>query len=91
MTLSRAPKFHRKAINHEPRLDEHKIIVHPLNTESVMKKIEEVGGESEEKEQESLQDLIKEAGLEKTFEADDRIGELVKKAVSKRTDDSKEK
>ncbi|GJC90539.1 60S ribosomal protein L25 [Colletotrichum liriopes] len=26
---------------HEPRLDEHKVIVHPLNTESAMKKIEE--------------------------------------------------
>ncbi|KAF2964546.1 hypothetical protein GQX73_g9017 [Xylaria multiplex] len=51
LTLSRAPKwyvnlrficlYHRKSINHEPRLDEHKIIVHPLNTESSMKKLEE--------------------------------------------------
>ncbi|KAI0168607.1 60S ribosomal protein L25 [Pestalotiopsis sp. IQ-011] len=41
LQLSRAPKYHRKSINHEPRLDEHKIIVHPLNTESAMKKIEE--------------------------------------------------
>lgn len=40
-TLSRAPKYPRKSIPHEPRLDEHKIIVHPLNTESAMKKIEE--------------------------------------------------
>ncbi|KAI0166290.1 60S ribosomal protein L25-like protein [Xylariaceae sp. FL1272] len=41
LTLSRAPKYHRKSINHEPRLDEHKIIISPLNSESAMKKIEE--------------------------------------------------
>ncbi|KAI1335548.1 60S ribosomal protein L25 [Xylariaceae sp. FL0016] len=41
LQLSRAPKYHRKSISHEPRLDEHKIIVHPLNTESAMKKLEE--------------------------------------------------
>ncbi|KAI8634869.1 60S ribosomal protein L25-like protein [Xylariaceae sp. FL1651] len=41
LTLSRAPKYHRKSIAHEPRLDEHKIIQYPLNTESAMKKIEE--------------------------------------------------
>lgn len=41
LQLSRAPKYPRKSIPHEPRLDEHKIIVHPLNTESAMKKIEE--------------------------------------------------
>ncbi|KAI0426135.1 60S ribosomal protein L25-like protein [Xylaria sp. FL1042] len=44
LTLSRAPKWYadlRKSFPHEPRLDEHKIIVHPLNTESAMKLIEE--------------------------------------------------
>lgn len=41
LVLSRAPRFPRKAINHLPRLDEHKIIIHPLNTESAMKKMEE--------------------------------------------------
>lgn len=41
LTLARDPKYLRKAIQHQPRLDEHKIIVHPLNTESAMKKIEE--------------------------------------------------
>jgi hypothetical protein len=41
LQLSRAPKYHRRSIPHEPRLDEHKIIIHPLNTESAMKKIEE--------------------------------------------------
>lgn len=41
LVLPRDPKYPRKAIHHEPRLDEHKIIVHPLNTESAMKKIEE--------------------------------------------------
>lgn len=41
LELSRAPKYPRRSINHERRLDEHKVIVHPLNTESAMKKIEE--------------------------------------------------
>jgi large subunit ribosomal protein L23Ae len=41
LALSRSPKYPRKAIPHAPRLDEHKVIVHPLNTESAMKKIEE--------------------------------------------------
>jgi large subunit ribosomal protein L23Ae len=39
--LSRSPKYPRKSIPHETRLDHHKVIVHPLNTESAMKKIEE--------------------------------------------------
>lgn len=33
LKLSRAPKYPRKSIPHEPRLDEHKVIVHPLNSE----------------------------------------------------------
>ena len=41
LQLSRAPKYPRKSIPHEPRLDEHKVIVHPLNTEGALKKIEE--------------------------------------------------
>ncbi|KAK0621283.1 60S ribosomal protein L25 [Bombardia bombarda] len=41
LQLSRAPKYPRKSIPHAPRLDEHKIIVHPLNTEGALKKIEE--------------------------------------------------
>jgi len=41
LVLSRAPKYPRKSVPHEPRLDEHKIIVHPLNTEGALKKIEE--------------------------------------------------
>jgi len=41
LQLSREPKYPRKAIPHTARLDEHKIIIHPLNTESAMKKIEE--------------------------------------------------
>ncbi|RKF55794.1 60S ribosomal protein L25 [Erysiphe neolycopersici] len=39
--LSRDPKYPRKSIPHQPRFDEHKVIIHPLNTESAMKKIEE--------------------------------------------------
>ncbi|KAH0535952.1 60s acidic ribosomal protein P2 [Glutinoglossum americanum] len=41
LRLSRTPRYPRKSIPHEPRLDQHKVIVHPLNTESAMKKIEE--------------------------------------------------
>ncbi|KAL8922336.1 MAG: hypothetical protein Q9172_003596 [Xanthocarpia lactea] len=41
LQLSRSPKYPRKSIPHEPRLDAHKIIISPLNTESAMKKIEE--------------------------------------------------
>ncbi|KAN0072490.1 Ribosomal protein L23/L15e core domain containing protein [Elaphomyces granulatus] len=41
LQLSRSPKYPRKSISHTPRLDHHKVIIHPLNTESAMKKIEE--------------------------------------------------
>ncbi|KAH0846398.1 hypothetical protein AYO20_05130 [Fonsecaea nubica] len=41
LVLSRSPKYPRKSIPHETRLDHHKVLVHPLNTESAMKKIEE--------------------------------------------------
>ncbi|KAL8967932.1 MAG: hypothetical protein Q9183_002702 [Haloplaca sp. 2 TL-2023] len=41
LQLSRSPKYPRKSIPHEPRLDAHKVIINPLNTESAMKKIEE--------------------------------------------------
>ncbi|KIX10096.1 uncharacterized protein Z518_01177 [Rhinocladiella mackenziei CBS 650.93] len=41
LILSRSPKYPRKSIPHEPRLDHHKVLIHPLNTESAMKKIEE--------------------------------------------------
>jgi len=41
LVLSRSPKYPRKSIPHEPRLDHHKVIIHPLNTESAMNKIEE--------------------------------------------------
>lgn len=40
-TTTRSPKYPRRSIPHQPRLDEHKIVVHPLNTESAMKKMEE--------------------------------------------------
>jgi len=41
LSLARNPKYPRKSVPHIPRLDQFKIIVHPLNTESAMKKIEE--------------------------------------------------
>ncbi|KAK4501216.1 hypothetical protein PRZ48_007023 [Zasmidium cellare] len=41
LQLSRAPKYPRRSIPHQPRLDAGKVIIHPLNTESAMKKIEE--------------------------------------------------
>ncbi|KAF2273759.1 60S ribosomal protein L23 [Westerdykella ornata] len=41
LQLSRAPKYPRVSIPKQPRLDAGKILIHPLNTESAMKKIEE--------------------------------------------------
>ncbi|MCJ1331294.1 60S ribosomal protein L25 [Thelotrema lepadinum] len=41
LKLSRSPRYPRKSIPHEPRLDAHKVLINPLNTESAMKKIEE--------------------------------------------------
>jgi ribosomal protein L23 len=41
LRLPRAPKYPRKSIPHQPRMDEFRTIVSPLNTESAMKKIEE--------------------------------------------------
>ncbi|GAB7360211.1 hypothetical protein MBLNU230_g7972t1 [Neophaeotheca triangularis] len=41
LTLSRSPKYPRKSIPSQPMLDMSKIVIHPLNTESAMKKIEE--------------------------------------------------
>ena len=38
---SRTPRYPRKSIPHQPRLDAGKVLIHPLNTESAMKKIEE--------------------------------------------------
>ncbi|RWS15379.1 60S ribosomal protein L23a-like protein [Dinothrombium tinctorium] len=39
--LPRNPKYPRKSVPHNPRLDEFSIIKHPLTTESAMKKIED--------------------------------------------------
>jgi large subunit ribosomal protein L23Ae len=41
LELPRTPKYQRKAIHSEPRLNHFAIIRHPLNSESAMKKIEE--------------------------------------------------
>ncbi|KAG5518644.1 hypothetical protein PMAC_002613 [Pneumocystis sp. 'macacae'] len=41
LRLQRKPLYMRKSIPHAPRLDEYKVLVCPLNTESSMKKIEE--------------------------------------------------
>jgi len=41
LRLPRNPKYPRKSIPHAPRMDQFRVIVSPLNTESAMKKIEE--------------------------------------------------
>jgi large subunit ribosomal protein L23Ae len=41
LKLPRRPKYQRKAIHSEPRLDHFAVIRTPLNSESAMKKIEE--------------------------------------------------
>ncbi|ELU38184.1 pre-mRNA-splicing factor PRP46 [Rhizoctonia solani AG-1 IA] len=41
LRLPRTPKYPRKSIPHAPRMDEYRTIVHPVVTESAMKKIED--------------------------------------------------
>ncbi|KAF8315615.1 hypothetical protein DL93DRAFT_2078818 [Clavulina sp. PMI_390] len=41
LRLAREPKYPRKSVPHAPRMDAFRTIIHPLNTESAMKKIEE--------------------------------------------------
>merc|ERR1711939_679028 len=41
LKLARSPRFPRKSIPSQPRMDAYRVIVHPLNTETAMKKIEE--------------------------------------------------
>jgi len=41
LALARKPKYTRKSVVSAPRMDAHRTIVHPLNTESAMKKIED--------------------------------------------------
>ncbi|ESK95883.1 60s ribosomal protein l23 [Moniliophthora roreri MCA 2997] len=41
LRLARNPKYPRKSVPHAPRMDQWRVIVAPLNTESAMKKIEE--------------------------------------------------
>lgn len=39
LELARTGKYPRKSVPHEPRMDASTVIVHPLNTESAMKKV----------------------------------------------------
>lgn len=41
LKLNRKPKFPRKSVNKENKMDQYQIIKHPLTTESAMKKIED--------------------------------------------------
>ncbi|KAF9516326.1 hypothetical protein BS47DRAFT_1327449 [Hydnum rufescens UP504] len=41
LRLAREPRYPRKSIPHAPRMDQFRTIIHPLNTESAMKKIED--------------------------------------------------
>ena len=41
LKLARNPRFPRKSVPHVPRQDAYKTMIHPLNTETAMKKIEE--------------------------------------------------
>lgn len=42
LKLARAPRYPRKSVPHAPRMDAYQTILFPLNTESAMKKIEEI-------------------------------------------------
>ncbi|GAA96925.1 uncharacterized protein L969DRAFT_54032 [Mixia osmundae IAM 14324] len=41
LRLARKPTYQRKAVTHLPRMDQYRCIIHPLATESAMKKIED--------------------------------------------------
>jgi hypothetical protein len=41
LQLSRNPKYPRKSIPHAPRMDASTVLIHPLNTESAMKKVQQ--------------------------------------------------
>merc|ERR1719377_5048 len=41
LKLNRKPKFPRKSVNRENKMDQYRVIKHPLTTESAMKKIED--------------------------------------------------
>ncbi|GAA5933955.1 hypothetical protein JCM10213_008485 [Rhodosporidiobolus nylandii] len=41
LALPRKPMYQRKAVHSLPRMDAFRTVIHPLNTESAMKKIEE--------------------------------------------------
>merc|ERR1712070_1025309 len=60
LTLSRSPKYPRKSVPHEPRFDASKVIIHPLNTESALKKLYDV-------ETVTLNTLIRPDGSKKAF------------------------
>jgi large subunit ribosomal protein L23Ae len=42
LRLPRTPKYPRKSVPHAPRMDAFETLLYPLNTESAMKKIEEI-------------------------------------------------
>jgi hypothetical protein len=42
LQLSRSPKYPRKSVPHVPRMDAANVLIHPLNTESAMKKVRAV-------------------------------------------------
>merc|ERR1711877_2874 len=60
LSLSRSPKYPRKSVPHEPRFDASKVIIHPLNTESALKKLYDV-------ETVTLNTLIRPDGSKKAF------------------------
>merc|ERR1711877_83048 len=67
LTLSRSPKYPRKSVPHEPRFDASKVIIHPLNTESAMKKIEDALKKLYDVETVTLNTLIRPDGSKKAF------------------------
>merc|ERR1711977_165113 len=67
LALPRAPKYQRKAVASLPRMDAYRTIVHPLNTESAMKKIKEAVKKLYDVKALKINTLIRPDGRKKAF------------------------
>merc|ERR1711939_400456 len=67
LVLSRSPKYPRKSIPHETRLDHHKVLIHPLNTKANKRQIKEALKKLYDVETVKINTLIRPDGSKKAF------------------------
>ncbi|KDN52464.1 hypothetical protein K437DRAFT_254245 [Tilletiaria anomala UBC 951] len=78
LRLARSPKYPRKSIPHAPRMDAFQTLLYPLNTESAMKKIEEINTLVFIVDRRANKRQIKEA-LKKVYDVDaEKINTLIR-------------